>query len=117
MGAYELALVLLIFETIPETERTSLLTLYNVVNSMALAAGSLIGAGLLKWVGISVTGYLSVYAASTVLRLATLLLLRRVPATTVASAEVPVRPLSVRTSGESLDSPILPGLPDQLPSD
>ena len=35
-GAYELALVLLFFETIPEAERTSLLTLYNVANSAAL---------------------------------------------------------------------------------
>ena len=112
-GAYELALVLLFFETIPEAERTSLLTLYNVANSAALAAGSLIGAGLLNWTGISVTGYLIVFAASTMLRLMTMLLLRRIPATTVMSAAVPVRPLSVRSSGESLDAPILSGLPDQ----
>ena len=112
-GAYELALVLLFFETIPESERTSLLTLYNVANSVALAAGSLIGAGLLQWVGISVAGYLTVFAASTVLRLLTMLLLRRIPTTTVLSAAVPVRPLSVRSSGESLDAPILSGLPDQ----
>ena len=85
-GAYELALVLLFFETIPENERTSLLTLYNVANSVALAAGSLIGAGLLKWVGISVEGYLTVFAASTLLRLLTILLLRRMPTTTVNSA-------------------------------
>ncbi len=115
-GAYELALVLLIFESIPESERTSLLTLYNVANSTALAAGSFIGAGVLKWVGVSAVGYLSVYAASTLVRLATMVLLRRVPATTVMSAEVPVRPLSVRASGESLDSPILAGLPDQTNS-
>ena len=75
--------------------------------------GSLIGAGLLKWAGISVAGYLIVFAASTVLRLLTMLLLRRIPTTTVLSAAVPVRPLSVRSSGESLDAPILPGLPDQ----
>ncbi len=112
-AAYELALVLLFFETIPESERTSLLTLYNVANSVALAAGSLLGAGLLKWVGISVTGYLTVFAASTLLRLLTMLLLRRIPTTTVMSAAVPMRPLSVRSSGESLDAPTLPGLPDQ----
>jgi MFS family permease len=114
-AAYELALVLLIFETIPESERTSLLTLYNLANSIALAAGSLIGAAILKGVGVGVVGYLSVFAASTVLRTATLLLLKRVPATFVTSDAVAVRPLSVRASGESLDVPILPGLPDQLP--
>ena len=105
--------MLLFFETIPESERTSLLTLYNVANSVALATGSLIGAALLQCVGISVAGYLTVFVASTLLRLSTMFLLRRIPKTTVLSAAVPVRPLSVRSSGESLDAPILPGLPDQ----
>jgi MFS family permease len=113
-AAYELALVLLFFEAIPESERTSLLTLYNVANSAALAFGSLIGAAILKGVGVSVTGYLFVFAASTLLRSLAVLLLRRVPETIVLSDNVPVRPLSVRASGESLDSPILSGLPDQV---
>jgi len=113
-AAYELALVLLFFETIPETERTSLLTLYNVANSAALAGGSLIGAAILKGVGVSIAGYLWVFAASTVLRTLALLLLRRVPNTFVLADQVPVRPLSVR---ESLDSPILSGLPDQVTPD
>ena len=105
--------MLLFFETIPESERTSLLTLYNVANSAALAVGSLIGAALLQTVGISIAGYLTVFGCSTLLRLLTMVLLRRIPVTNVMSAAVPVRPLSVRSSGESLDAPILPGLPDQ----
>jgi MFS family permease len=113
-AAYELALVLLFFETIPESERTSLLTLYNVANSVALAGGSLIGAAILKGLGVSIVGYLWVFAASTILRAFALILLRRVPATVVLSDAVPVRPISVRASGESLDSPILSGLPDQV---
>lgn len=113
-AAYELALVLLFFEAIPESERTSLLTLYNVANSAALAIGSLIGAAILKGVGVTIAGYLCVFAGSTALRLLALLLLRRVPATIVLSNNVPVRTLSVRAAGESLDSPILSGLPDQV---
>jgi MFS family permease len=113
-GAYELALVLLFFETIDESERTSLLTLYNLANSAALAIGSLIGAAILKGVGVSVTGYLCVFGGSTVLRLLSLLLLKRVPATVVLSDNVPVRTLSVRASGESIDLPILSALPDQV---
>ena len=113
-AAYELALVLLFFEAIDESERTSLLTLYNVANSAALAGGSLIGAAILKWVGVSVTGYLCVFGVSTILRALALLLLRRVPPTVVLSDNVPVRSLSVRATGESLDSPILSGLPDQV---
>ena len=102
-GAYELALVLLFFETIDESERTSLLTLYNVANSVALAIGSLIGAAILKGVGVSVMGYLCVFAMSTILRTLALLLLRRVPATVVLPDSVPEQTLSVRAAGESLD--------------
>jgi len=112
-AAYELALVLLFFETIPEGERTSLLTLYNVANSVALAVGSLIGAVILNGLGISATSYLWVFGASTFFRGLTLVLLRRIPKTSVESAEVPMRPLSIRSSGESLDAPVLSGLPDQ----
>ena len=87
-GAYELALVLLFFETIHESERTSLLTLYNVANSIALALGSLIGAAIINGLGISAASYLWVFAASTAFRALALLLLRRVratPAETVAA--------------------------------
>lgn len=113
-GAYELALVLLFFETIHESERTSLLTLYNVANSAALAFGSLIGAAILQGVGVSITGYMWVFAASTALRFLALALLKRVPEAIVLSDSVPVRTLSVRTAGESMDAPILSGLPDQV---
>ncbi|MBM4076559.1 MAG: MFS transporter, partial [Planctomycetes bacterium] len=112
-GAYELALVLLFFETIPESERTSLLTIYNVGNSAALAAGSFLGAGILMAIGVSPTGYMTVFAASTILRFLTLIPLYRIPYSSVPSAAVPVRPVSIRTSGEILDDPVLPGLPDQ----
>ena len=92
-GAYELALVLLFFETIPESERTSLLTLYNVANSIALALGSLIGAVILNGLGISATSYLWVFGASTFFRGLTLFLLRRIP-TPDNLLDVPARPLA-----------------------
>ena len=98
-GAYELALVLLFFETIHESERTSLLTLYNVANSIALAVGSLIGAAIINGLGISATSYLWVFAASTAWRAGVLLLLRRVrstPVETVAGS----RPASVLPTGK-----------------
>ncbi len=80
-GAYELALALLFFEAIDESERTSLLTLYNVANSVALATGSLIGAVILNGLGISATSYLWVFGASTVFRCFTIVFLRRIPVT------------------------------------
>ncbi len=114
-AAYELALVLLFFETIPESERTSLLTLYNVANSLALAVGSLIGAAILNGLGVSANSYLWVFGASTAGRFVTLLLLRRIPTTSVESADVPIRPQSVRSSGESFDAPVLTGIIDLNP--
>lgn len=93
-GAYELALVLLFFETIHESERTSLLTLYNVANSIALAVGSLVGAVILNGLGISVVSYLWVFAASTFFRGLTLLLLRRIPVAPDESFEMPLRPVN-----------------------
>ena len=111
-AAYELALVLLIFETIPESERTSLLTLYNVANSLALAIGAVIGAAILNGLGISATSYLWVFGASTVFRGLTLFLLRKIPSTEVESAEVSIRPLSIHASG-TFDAPVLPGIANQ----
>ncbi len=84
-GAYELALVLLFFETIHESERTSLLTLYNVANSVALAVGSLLGALILNGLGLNATSYMCVFAASTLFRGLMLVLLRRVPAAPIVA--------------------------------
>ncbi len=46
-AAYELAFFLLFFESIAEEERTSVLTIYNLLNTTAWVAGSLIGGALL----------------------------------------------------------------------
>ncbi len=42
-AAYELAMFLLFFETMPAEERTSLLTTFNFAHALATAAGSLLG--------------------------------------------------------------------------
>jgi hypothetical protein len=79
-----LALVLLVMETIHESERTSLLTPYNVANnvanSVALAAGSLLATLILNGLGLNATSYTCLFAASTLFRGLMLVLLRRVPA-------------------------------------
>jgi len=99
-GAYELALVLLFFETIHESERTSLLTLYNVANSVALVVGSLIGAAILNGMGICAASYLWVFLASTLFRGLALYLLKRIPSPHLQSDQattatgLPPRPLN-----------------------
>ena len=116
-AAYELAFFLLFFESIAEEERTSVLTLYNLLNTTAWVAGSLIGGVLLFSFDSSFSGYLLIFALSSVGRLAALLLLARVPRIFVDSDEMGVRTVAVRAGAASLDTPVLPSLPDQLHDD
>lgn len=113
-AAYELAFFLLFFESIPEEERTSALTLYNLLNTIAWVSGALLGGWVLLHFGASYNGYLIVFALSSVARLAALALLTRIPRLSVESAEVGVRTVAVRPSMASLDAPVLPSLPDQV---
>ncbi|MGE0480520.1 MAG: MFS transporter [Phycisphaerae bacterium] len=77
-AAYELAALLMTFETIREQDRTSLLTFFNFCNAVALLGGSLVGGGVLVALAGDERAYQVLYAFSTVARLATVLLLARV---------------------------------------
>ncbi|MEZ6071508.1 MAG: MFS transporter [Pirellulales bacterium] len=114
-AAYELAFFLLFFESIPEEERTSVLTIYNLLNTTAWVGGSLIGAALLMHWETSFGAYLFVFGLSSVGRFGALLLLARVPSLVVDSNEIGMRTIAVRPGAASLDTPVLPSLPDQVP--
>lgn len=77
-AAWELATLLTFFESIPHEERTSVLSCHNFANACAVAGGSLAGAALLSAFGGGAQGLMWLFGASSVLRLLTLLLLRRV---------------------------------------
>ncbi|MCY2962025.1 MAG: MFS transporter [Planctomycetota bacterium] len=77
-SAYELSTFLMFFDSIRSEERTSILTKYHVANAVAIAAGSLLGGAVLAGAGGAAAAFIAVMALSTVLRLATLFLLRRV---------------------------------------
>ncbi len=113
-AAYELAFFLLFFESIAEEERTSVLTIYNLLNTAAWVGGSLIGGAILFTFEASSAGYLLIFGLSTVARCATLLLLVRVPGLVVEAAEVGVRTVAIRPGSASLEAPVLPSLPDWL---
>ncbi len=113
-AAYELAFFLLFFESIAEEERTSVLTIYNLLNTTAWVAGSLIGGALLFSFDASYRAYLFIFALSSAGRFAALLLLARVPRLVVDSDQMSVRTIAVRPGAASLDVPVLPSLPDQL---
>lgn len=111
-AAYELAMFLLFFEAIPEKERTSVLTIYNVGNAIATAVGAILGGCVLWTIGKSPETYLAIFGLSSVGRLVALALLWRVPPIDSRSAILPARRiLSLRPQVGSVDRPILASLP------
>lgn len=114
-AAYELATFLLLFETIREEERTSVLTTFNLANAVAMVCGSLLGGAILMLAGTSHTAYMVIFAVSGVARILTLPLLARAVAATPAprpieSIPVPTRVVAVRPNLGAIERPVLPGI-------
>jgi MFS family permease len=103
-AAYELAMFLLVFETIKPEERTGMLTNFNFAHSVATAAGSLLGGALLWGLGKQAETYLLLFALSSAGRALSLVVLWRVPPAPqaellpAATASVPVRPVPGRAA-------------------
>jgi MFS family permease len=112
-GGYELAWLLLFFETIPAEERTSMLTKYNVVHSLALCIGSLIGGMILESLGKTANAYYWVFGASSALRAVTVLGLAWLPHIRFVARPIAVRPIGMRPADSALDQPILPSIPEE----
>lgn len=111
-AAYELGMLLMFFEAIPHRERTGVLTLYNLGNAVALVIGALLGAGLLKLLGEATTAYLTLFGVSSAARLATVVLLARVPDLRFPVLPAEVRTIAIRPSAATVDRPILPSIAD-----
>jgi MFS family permease len=77
-AAYELAMLLMFFEAIPRHDRACVLTYYNFGNAAAHVLGGLIGAAILQLGHESHSAYMTLFAASSLVRLATVPLLRLV---------------------------------------
>jgi MFS family permease len=108
-AAYELGTFLALFERLPDGERTSLLALYNLANSAAIATGSILGGATLLHFGRTSEVYTALFAATVLLRLSALAILPRTPAPApVPSAEpIGARTIAVRPSLGSIERPIL----------
>jgi MFS family permease len=78
-AAYELAIILMSFDCIPASHRTSMLTAYNLGYAVVSVGGSLLGGFLLTLGGATHTAYLVVFAVSAAARMLTLPLLRWLP--------------------------------------
>ena len=108
-AAYELGFFLMFFEAMPVPQRARMLTMYNLANTCAWCAGSLIGAAVLSAMGPSLTSYWTLFALSSCGRLAALSLLFRVDA-----IPLPRRPLQLawrtwglRPTEQPMSTPVL----------
>jgi len=90
--AFDLATLLLFFETIPRQKRVDVLAFFNLATSAATAGGSLLGAGVLAAWGANRQAYLILFALSTIARAAAIVLLVRTPARAVIRQVVGVIP-------------------------
>jgi len=106
-AAVELATLLGFFEGLAQEKRTSVLALYNVGSAAAVALGSLLGAALFAAMGRGAGAYALVFAVSSLLRVATLPLLRRVASPEVTGMPLEVSTLAVRPSAGALQRPIV----------
>lgn len=103
----DLSFPLLILEMVSHKERLGILTLYNLGRSFALVVGSLVGGVLLQSYGEGLRAYVIVFTASTLLRMASLLI--------VASARLPPlkrvplfsRTTAIRPSQGSFSPPVV----------
>ncbi len=99
-AAYELAMFLMFFEAARREERTSILTIFNLANAVALVIGALIGGAVLKLLGSSQEAYLVLFAVSSFARAATLIFLKLTPATLgseMPASEPRLQPATVAT--------------------
>jgi MFS family permease len=111
-AAYELAFFLLFFESIDREKRTTVLTVYNLANSVAWVAGAAIGGTLLSLLGARQSVYLFLFGLSTVGRGLICLALPRLQLSEVAIAPIGVRTVAIRPNSAGIDSPIIASLPD-----
>lgn len=103
-SAYELATLLLMFENMREEERTSLWSIFNVMNAAAMVAGSVVGGAILArepgW-----SGYQVIFLVSLAARLGTVVYLRRGREITHPEP-IAVEVEAVRAGAGSIDRPI-----------
>ena len=77
-ACWELAVALLFFDAVPHRDRTGVVTIYNLGLAIATVAGATTGGLLLRTLGEDSHAYVTVFAVSSLLRVATVPLLRRV---------------------------------------
>lgn len=115
-AAHELGVFLLFLETMPERERTSVLTKYNVLNAFCMSAGSVAGGWIVEWTGGTAGGYLSLFIVSSVARGLALTLVARMRDPMPRAPAIVLEPLSVRPDAGTVDQPVVASIRDERSS-
>lgn len=109
-ACYEFATLLLLFETIRDEQRTAILTSYNLMNSVSIATGSIVGGLILRGIGPGAQGYFLLFLISSACRLCALPLMWRVGEAPRKLVGLWLRPLAVRAAAGSVERPIVAAL-------
>lgn len=116
-AAYELATFLLLFDTIPANERTSVLSMFNFANTLAIVTGSLLGATILSLLGEGIPAYHTLFVISSCLRVLTIPLLLLIHVRTKRRTPIELQPMSVRPGVGAIDRPVIAGVEDSPDGD
>ena len=106
----EYATQLAFFESLHEHDRTSILTVFNLANMLAVSVGCGLATLLFRWEDGGRDAFALLFAASAAARLVPLALLRRVPTHELPISEIALRTLAVRPSAGAIQRPVLPAL-------
>jgi MFS family permease len=108
-GAFELASLLAFFERIPSRGQTSILTVYNLANALAIVVGGAIGGWLLGSSLFGLDSFAVVLVVSVAARGLSLVLLRGIPEVVPKGPMPSMRTLAVRPSSGGVQRPIFTG--------
>jgi MFS family permease len=97
-AGYELAQLLLFFDTIPTERRVGVLTVYNLFNAAAIFGGSILGGLLLSELGAGRNAYVTLFLVSTIARCAAVGVLARLPAWAARPQSAPTSATSALTA-------------------
>jgi MFS family permease len=106
-AAYELGFFLSFFETLPTGQRTKLLTIYNLANTLAICVGALTGWAVLSYFGCHSSTYYCLFAASSFGRLLCLSVLIGFVSPKRKIRSMVLRILSVRPGAGSIGAPVV----------
>ena len=87
-ACWETGSFLLVFDTIPEDKRTPIMTVYQLALATVMTLGSLLGGGVLEWLGTGMRGYAVLMTLTSAMRLVSLFLLASIEPIATASGEV-----------------------------